>query len=1167
MTPLFLFQGCARRSRPMISQQGNRGSAATAMRFCLGMVLLLLGLATAGAQLFTGSVTGLITDPSQNVMPGARVVLTNTDTLEVRTVSADDSGRFTVNQINPGDYKIAISMSGFKSSERKFSLKAGQNLALDAQLTVGEATEQVEVTGEVPLLATEDANKVSSLTAKDVESLPLPSHLAMAAVWSQSGVVAIRTGQTTSTSGGDQNTNRIALNGGRDESAAVLVDGISVTAGDWGGAFGMPSAEAISEFQIYRNAYDSQYGRTDGGVVSITTKGGGQFYHGGGFWHAQNAVLNANSWTNKLSGIGKKDFHQNLFGGHATGPVWRAKKLYVFGNYEGLRNAAQSTLLGTVPTDLERSGDFSQSYNSSGALQTIYNPFSATTSSLPRTAFTANKIPSGLMDSVGKKIVSLFPEPNRTGNAMTNANNFASSGMADVNYDRMDARMDWVANEKLSMFGTFMKRWDSASAPILLGKGIDTNYASLNPAWRTLIAATYVPSSTLVLNTTVAYSTWGQFQISPSKIWGVNGSTLGLPQSLVDAMSTKTLPNLTFSNYTAIGNGRDLDYTLHNADFQFNVSKQLHAHSLHTGFQLTIQQLNDLDQTSASFSFGRGMTAGPTPVSDSSTTGNAIASALLGTLASASANVNIVPAVEQRYYAWYLQDSWKVSQRMTVNAGLRYEIQMPRTERHDRQNYFDPNVTSPLAAQSGLPIKGGLVFSSGENRKLWETEYKNLAPRIGLAYKVNSRIAARAGYGIFYPQVETQGPTAPTDGYSVTNAAVVSVNNAGLVPQNLVSNPFPSGLAAAVGSSLGLMTDVGTSLNAFYRHKPTPYVQTYSVDIQYQPKPSAVIELGYSGTQGRKLAWGLSRNPNQLNPSYLSMGSSLNTTVTNPFYGYITSGALATATIPTYKLLEAYPQFTSIGTHTDTPGASAGYNALMAKYQQRYGTAVNIMLTYQWSKAIDNASETQGWELGDAFRDYFHPALDRSISGHDVPHSFAATIIWHLPIGRGHRFGGNMNNVLNTIVGGWEVSTITNLYSGMPYQFSCANSLSTYGYGVCRPYISDIRQVKASHPTVAQWFNTSAVLQPASYTIGNMPRFSSNVRAGAARRADLTLRKQFALQHERSLSIQASGYNVSNTPQYGRASSTVGSSTFGQVTSLAAGSNPRTVELSGRFNF
>jgi len=1164
---MFPFQGRAGRKRLALPQPGIRKRTTAAMRLYFGLALLFLGLSTAGAQLFTGSVTGLITDPSQNVIAGAHVVLTNTDTLEVRTVSTDGGGRFTVNQINPGEYKIAISMAGFKSSERKFSLKAGQNLALDTQLPIGEATEQVEVTSEVPLLATEDANKVSSLSGKDVESLPLPSHLPMAAVWSQSGVVAIRTGQATSTSGGDQNTNRIALNGGRDESAAVLVDGISVTAGDWGGAFGMPSSEAVSEFQIYRNAYDSQYGRTDGGVVSITTKGGGQFYHGGVFWHAQNATLNANSWTNKLSGIAKKDFHQNLFGGHATGPVWRARKLYAFGNYEGLRNAAQSTLLGTVPTDLERSGDFSQSYNSSGALQTIYNPFSITNTSQQRTAFANNKIPSGLMDAVGQKIISLFPEPNRTGNALTNANNFASSGMADVNYDRMDLRLDWVATDKLSMLGTFMKRWDNASAPVLLGKGIDTNYVSLNPAWRTLIAATYVPSSTLVLNTTVAYSTWGQFQISPSKVWGLNGSTLGLPQSLVGAMSTKTLPNLTFSNYTGIGNGRDLDYTLHNADFQFNLSKQFHAHSLHAGFQLTIQQLNDLDQTSGTFNFGRGMTAGPTAASDSSTTGNAIASALLGTLASASANVNIVPAVEQRYYAWYLQDSWKTTQRLTINAGLRYEIQVPRTERHNRQNSFDPSATSPLASLTGLPIKGGLVFSSSDNRKLWDTEYKNFAPRIGLAYKVNNQIAARAGYGIFYPQVDTGGPTSPTDGYSVTNAAVVSVNNAGLIPQNLVSNPFPSGLSAAVGNSLGLMTDVGTSVNAFYRHKPTPYVQTYSLDIQYQPKPSAVIEIGYNGTQGRKLAWGLSRNPNQLDPKYLSMGSSLNTSVTNPFYGYITSGALATTTIPTYKLLQAYPQFTSISMHTDTPGASASYHALMTKYQQRYGTALNVMLTYQWSKGIDNASETQGWELGDAFRDYFHPALDRSISGHDIPHSFAATIIWHLPVGRGHRFGGDMNRVLNTLVGGWEVSTITNFYSGLPYQFSCANALSTYGYGVCRPYISDIRQLKASHPTVSQWFNTSAVQQPSSYTIGNMPRFTSNVRAGAARRADLTLRKQFALPHERSFSVQASGYNVSNTPQYGRASATVGSSTFGQVTSLAAGSNPRTVELSGRFNF
>lgn len=1145
------------------------GSRSSSLKYVLIFCVLfsLAGALPLRSQLFTGSINGIVSDQNQKVIANASVTVINNATSDERQIMADGEGRYTFNQLNPGDYTITVSSNGFKVSKQSFSLQASQNLELNFQLSVGSASEQVVVTTTVSLLATEDANRLVTLTGDDVKSLPLPTHGALGAVWAQSGVVSIRVGQGLSAISGDQNTGRFALNGGRDESAAILVDGISVTAGDWGGAVGLPSAETIAEFQVFRNTYDVQYGKTDGGVVSLTTQGGGQTYHGGAFEHYQNAVLNANSWTNKLAGLSKTDYNMKLFGARAGGPLWRRKNIYIFGNYEGTRDTSPSTLLTTVPTDLERTGDFSQTFNSDGTLSSIYNPFSITSSSQPRTVFTGNKISAGMIDSVGKALVNLFPEPNRTGNSITGANNYAASGNGVTSFDRMDLRGDWVEGPKFSLFATLTKLWNSQSIPVLLGKGLDTNYKGINPLYRGLVAATYVPSSTLVVNLTGAYSTWHQFQISPSTMNGIDGSVIGLPESLLGALSTKAFPAFTFTNYASMGYARSLNYTLHNADFQVNISKLLHAHSLRIGYQMTIQQLNDSDETSGSFSFSRGMTSGPTAATASSTTGDAIASALLGTLSGATATVSVAPAAQQGYFAWYAEDTWKLTPRLTVNYGLRYEIQTPRTERHNRFNHFAPDVTSPLATETGLSLTGGLIYNSNSNRDLWDTEYKNFAPRVGIAFKAAKNTSLRAGYGVFYSQAITTGPTTPTDGYSITNTAVVSVNNSGLIPENLVSNPFPSGLGTASGSSLGLLTDAGNSVNAFLVHKPTPYVQSYSADIQIQPTSNSVIEIGYTGTQGRKLAWGYTRYANQLNPQYLSLGAALNTAEPNPFKGIITSGALAGSTIPEYKLLEAYPQFTSVGYAQDTPGASSSYNALNAKLQERYKDSVNLIFTYQWSKAIDNASETQNWEISDNARDYFHPNLERSISAHDIPQNFAATVIWKLPLGRGRFLGANMNRVLNGAVGGWEVSTIVNFYSGLPYQFGCSNTNSTYGYAVCRPQITDVAQVRLSHPTVSKWFNTAAVLQPATYTIGNMPRFVSNVRAGAAQRADLTLRKQFSLPHEMNFSVEASGYNVSNTPQYGRASATVGSSTFGQVTGLAAGSNPRTVEFSGRFNF
>jgi hypothetical protein len=1129
--------------------------------------LLFGGVAPLFGQLTAGSVTGIVTDPSQDLVQKASVTLKNNATSETRKLATDAQGRYSVNQLIPDSYTINIEKNGFKTTTQTFDLEASQNLELNIQLAVGNVSEQVVVSMAPPLIDTEDANRNVTLTGSEIKSLPLPTHGALGAVWAQSGVVSIRVGQGLSPVSGDENTGRFALNGGRDESAAILVDGISVTAGDWGGAMGLPSSESIAEFQVFRNTYDVQYGKTDGGVVSLTTQGGGQKYHGGAFLHYQNAVLNANSWTNNLAGLAKTAYNLELFGAHAGGPLWRRKNLYIFGNYEGTRDTSPSTLLTTVPTDLERAGNFSQTFNSDGTLATIYNPFSITSSSQSRTAFTGNMIPLGMINSVGKAIVNLFPEPNRPGEPYTNADNYAATGNGTTTFDRMDLRADWVAGPRFSMFGTSTKLWNSQTVPVLLGKGLDTNDEQIDPLYRALLAATYVPSSTLVANFTGAYSTWHQYQISPSTVAGIDGSVVGLPPSLVAGLSTNTLPDFAFTNYGSIGSARSLNYTLHNTDFQVNVSKLLGAHTLRAGYQMTIQQLNDNDQTSGSFSFTRGMTAGPTAVTNSNTTGDGIASALLGTLSGGTATVAIAPAAQQGYFAWYAEDSWKMNPRITINYGLRYEIQTPRTERHNRYNHFDPDAVSPLAAETGLDLKGGLVFNNSSNRDLWSTEYKNFAPRIGIAYKVTNHIAFRTGYGIFYSQAITTAPTTPTDGYSVTNTAVVSENNSGFIPQNLINNPFPNGLAAPTGSSLGLLTDVGNSVNGFLDNKPTPYVQSYSADIQWQPTTATVVEIGYAGTQGRKLAWGYSRYPSQLNPSYLSMGAALNTPVTNPFNGIITSGALAGATIPEYKLLEAYPQFLSVGYAQDTPGASSSYNALNAKFQQHYGTNLTTIITYQWSKAMDNASETQNWEISDNERDYFHPNLDRSISAHDIPQYLAATVIWKLPVGRGRLIGGGMNRILDGAVGGWEVSTIADFYSGFPYQFSCSDTLSTYGYVVCRPEVTDISQVRLSHPTIKEWFNTAAVTQPGTYAIGNIPRFTSNVRAGAAQRADLTLRKQFSLPRETNFSVEASAYNISNTPQYGRASASVGSTTFGQVTSLAAGSNPRIIEFSGRVNF
>ena len=1148
---------------------------ATTRALIAGLQFLVLLVPAAHAQLFTGSISCVVTDPNQATVADAQVTLENTGTSSVKKTASAADGRYTFSQLEPGNYVLTVGAPGFKGyKQNEISLHTSQALELNPQLSLGDVSQEVSVNAAPPLLSTEDANKSVTLSSNEVLALPIPSHNALAAVWSQSGVVGVRTGNITSPTSGDQNMSRFALNGGRDESAAVLVDGISVTSGDWGGAFGIPSIETVQEFQVLRNTFDTQYGKTDGGVVSIITKGGSNAFHGGGFEYLQNDVLNANSWGNNRSGLGKTVYQLNQFGGNIGGPAWKSKRLFFFGNYDAIRQGAPQSLLTSVPTLLQRSGDFSQTYNSNGTLATIYNPFSTVAGAngaYTRTAFPGNRVPASLLNPVGMNILNLYPAPNLAGDPVTGANNFSSSGKGVTRYDRMDLRGDWVATDKLSLFGTVTRLFSESSVPTFFGKGADSNNAGANPAWRVLINGTYTPAPNWVVNVVAATATWNQQSYSPSLAAGVNGSTIGLPSSLVSQLAANTLPQFNITNYGQIGNPRYLYYLLHNNDLQVNASRLFAKHAIKFGFQLTAQILNDNDESSGTFSFGRGMTSGPTAATDSSTTGNALASLLLGAMASGSTNsvtYNAATAVIQKYPAWYLQDTWKVTSRLTVNYGIRYEIQNARTERYNRFNHFDPNVVNPLSQATGLTLHGGLEFADAQNRALWNTDYTNAAPRIGIAYKITDKLVFRSGYGIYYSQNITSA-NGPTDGFSLTNPVVASVNNAGFVPQNLISNPFPTGLLKPIGNSLGLLTDAGIGVNAITLNHPTPYVQSFSADFQYQPFNNTLIEIGYQGSQGRKLPIGYLLNLDQLNPSYLALGSALNASVNNPFFGSITSGALSGKTISAYQLLLPYPQFTNVNLISDAPAAGSSYNALNAKYNQRLSNSVTVLATYQWSKAIDNTSETQGWEIGDQERNAYNLSQERSISAHDVPQYFTTSVIWDLPVGRGKRYGAGMNKAVDAVIGGWQVSTILSFSSGLPLQFSCTNTLSTYGFQACRPNITSLSALTAVNQTTQQWFNTSAsvVSAPAPYTIGTAPRYISNLRYGATDNVNLTLRKSFALTERLRLAFQASAYNLANTPQYGRANTTVGSTTFGQVTGLAPGAAGRQVELGARIQF
>jgi hypothetical protein len=492
-----------------------------------------------------------------------------------------------------------------------------------------------------------------------------------------------------------------------------------------------------------------------------------------------------------------------------------------------------------------------------------------------------------------------------------------------------------------------------------------------------------------------------------------------------------------------------------------------------------------------------------------------------------------------------VQDTWHVGNRLTLDYGIRYELQMPRTERYNRVNWFNFRIPSPLAQQTGLPLVGGLQFANSSNRGQWNPSLGDLAPRFGLAYKVTNKVVFRAGYGIFYLQTAGSG-SVTDDGFSTSTAWVSTTGGDGIHPANLLSNPFPQGLLLPVGTANGLLQDVGQTVNAYEKLHPSGYTQNFSADFQVQLSQRSVLQFGYSGSLGRKLLFGYNTNANQLPSQYLGLGSQLLQSVPNPFYGIITNGTLSGATVPYNQLLRPYPQFTSVTLSTDTPGATSSFNALVVQFNHQFTQGISLLSQYQYSKAEDNASETQAWEIGDQNRDFYNLKPDWSISAHDVPNSWVSNLVWQVPVGKGKKFGANMPKLADAVVGGWEISGIIRIASGLPLQFTSPNTLSNFGFLVDRPNI--VGNVTVPNPTPNQWFNSAAFAAPGTYQIGDAPRWFGNLRFGPTRNSDMALIKNFYPAEHWRIQFRAEAFNISNTPQYGRPDTTVGDGNFGIIT-------------------
>ena len=1123
----------------------------------------------------SASLSGTIADTQDARIPGASITLVSRERGITRKYVTDPSGTFSLTLLPPAVYDLKVEARGFKAYQRNgIVLEVGQAAALSIVLPTEGTAENVTVTGESPLLATDNANLASEISGKQIVELPLNYRNVVGLAFLDSSLNSLNVGggangQDTA----DQDISFLNFGGQFMGSTSFLLDGGWNTAMGWGGVIYVPSVDNVQEFKVQTNSFTAQYGWSTGNVINIISKSGSEKFHGDIYEFFRNDALDANFYFNNLNGVEKTPFHRNQFGVAAGGPFYipglyqQRDRTFFFVQYEGLRLKNPSTLTTTVPTAAFRNGDLSALLGPQIGIDAlgrpilqgqIYNPQSRQIGTDPsgNPIYIRDPIPgnnlANLMDPVARKILSFYPSTNKSGLA----NNFFSSVSAPTTSNEFSIRIDQNMPRFGRLYGRFSKKWETkqVQAP-LYGADNPAGPGQSNPNNRYSVALGYsqVLTPKLTVSVNLGFQRWVEANLRQG--YPFKPSSLGLP-GIIDANSP-FFPDIQVSGYAELGMPQQRSFSNNVGTLSVDIIKMFAAHTLSFGYMGVLTQLNGGGLGSTSFSFNQQFTSGPDPSNPSDGTGDPFASFLLGTAVAGSTNISTLPANSKIYHGVYLQDDWKVAKNLTFNLGLRYDIQLAPTEKHDRQVYFDPTAVNPISELAGGNYRGQLVYNKSGNRGLYKTAYTNFAPRVGLSYSALTNLVVHGGFGVFFPTTYLGTPNAI--GYSQTTTFVSSLNG-GINPASTLGNPFPQGVLPITGSSLAGLTSVGQPLSAVVYQRPSPYVEQWMFGFQYLPTARDVVEVAYVGNHGIKIATGNGVNLNQLAPQYLSRGTALVQPVNNPFYGQpsvVGSGCgLDQPTIPAFQLLLPMPQYCDSVTSSVAPVGASNYNALQSRYTHRVNDGLTVMASYTYSKFISNVSGPEEWALilPSTTRNYYNLDAERSVDANDIPHSMVLSYIYLLPFGKGKRFGSNLGGAMNTVIGGWEISGTSTFKKGVPLSINGnINPGSTFGGNQGVNVIGDPNQV--DHKGINQWFNASAFGQADAGTFGNAPRFFSRLRAPGINNTDLSISKWFDMTDTVRAQFRVEMFNALNHANFAPPNTTFGAAGFGTITDASGARN------------
>src|SRR5579885_37230 len=1132
---------------------------------------LLLG------QEFRATLRGRISDPSGAAVPGARVEVKSAGQGATSTAISGDGGEYEVPFLQPGSYVVTVEKPGFSKLVREgIQLGVAERAVVDFTLTVGDVNQSVTVNADTPLLEASTADRGLSLEPKRVLETPLQGRNIFAQAWSAPGV-AVTASVTRLRPFDIAGSSSMAISGGRPSMNEVLIDGVSNLARASSVAY-VPTAEAAQEFRVQTSAYDAQYGWTTGGIVNIITKSGTNDFHGSLFEYLQNTHLNANTFNNNRLGQPRQSSHINTFGGDLGGRIIRDKLFFTF-TYENIRQVIPDPFVTSVPTAAQRAGDFSTTYygtNSAGAplMTVIYNPFTtraAPDGTLVRDPFPGNKIPASLFNPVAVKVLSLIPQGNAPGNPVTGLNNLVSNGSTRKFTDffpEYTGRADYNISDQTRMFVRYSRNalaeergfhYSTVSSVNIAETSGNTPFKRENH------------SATIQLTHLLSPQTVLDLRAGLARFLGQSGSSIGANYNLADlgfsptyvAQAKAWFPRFNWSGYEGAGAApSQFDPIAQTNSFQGSLSFLRGRHTIKGGGEFRLQRAyrTNPGYWAGQFTFDPQFT-GENPLAVSPSSGNSIASFLLGTPQSGNIDVNTSPALQQRLWSLYVTDDFVLTSNLKLNFGLRWDYLGPLTDRFNAlARGFDTRAASPLQVP-GLTLKGGLLFAgvAGQDRGIYKRDWNNFGPRVGLAYRFESHTVLRGGYGLLYAQ--TFDDPGPAPGFSQSTAMVTSIQ-AG-VPQNLLSNPFPDGVLRPVGSSLGLSPALGQSFQFGDPDRPIPYTHQFSVDLQRELPFQMLVSVGYVGSRVRNLQ--VSKQINEISAQSLALGSSILTqSVPNPFAGLIPGTSLNGATVQRQQLLRPYPQFLSIN-ELFIPVGQSSYNALQALIYKRLSAGLNFSFAYTYSKTMDMTN----------YRNPQDTQLEKAVAVWDMPNSFQINGLYELPFGAGKPLGAGAPRLVRQFISGWEVSAISRIQSGMP--LNLLNAPNTVPTGVSPVYRDQ---------DLTRWFNTCTLLangttrgclpgeQPAwtvrpAFTLETWSTRITSVRNPPIRNLDLSVMKHTRFREHYDVLFRCDFLNATNTPQFFNGPVLdVNSGNFGRISGAMDQSNlPRFIQLSLKLLF